>query len=264
MKKIIILILAIFSTLVYSEKIKLASFNVARLGESKKDYKTLAKIISKFDIIALEEVMNENGIEKLKSYLNDYEYILSDKVGTKKYKEHYAVIYNKNKVDKIKNLGVYSDIEDDFIREPTAFYIKSNKLDMVIIPVHSVFGDNELKRAYEANKYADVYKYFYNKTHQDDILILGDFNLPANDKAFNNIKKKYNLVNILDPNVDKTTLSKKGLANSYDNIFLNLNNLKSFTKRYGVYNFTQNNYEDIRKYISDHLLIFIELDNEKD
>lgn len=264
MKKIIILIMMIITTLAYSEKIKLASFNVARLGESKKDYNSLAKIISKFDIIALEEVMNEKGIEILKSHLDNYDYVLSDKVGTKKYKEHYAIIYKKNKVDKIKNLGVYKDIDDDFIREPSAFYIKSNKLDMILIPVHSVFGDNELKRAYEANKYADVYKYFYNKTKQDDILILGDFNLPANDSAFNNLKKRYNLVNILNPNVDKTTLSKKGLANSYDNIFLNLNNLKSFTKRYGVYNFTKNNYEMIRKYVSDHLLVFIELDNEKD
>lgn len=264
MKKLIVIISILLSIISYSEKIKLASFNVERLGESKKDYNALAKIISKFDIVALEEVMNESGLDELKDRLQGFDYVLSKPVGTKKYKEHYAVIYKKSKVDKIKNIGVYEDKNDDFIREPSAFYIKSNKLDFLIIPVHSIYGKDEKKRAYEAYKYADVYKYFYNKTKQDDILILGDFNLSANEKAFDKLKKEYKLVNILDPNVDKTTLSKKGLANSYDNIFLNLYKLKSFTRRYGVYNFTKNNYESIRKYVSDHLLIFIELDNEKD
>lgn len=264
MKKYIMLLLLTLSMLSFSKKITLASFNVARLGESKKDYVALSKIISKFDIVALEEVMNEKGLEELKFYLDNYEYIMSDAVGTKKYKEHYAIIYKKNIVDKIQNLGKYYDRNDEFIREPSAFYIKSNKLDMVLIPVHSVFGDNEIKRVYEASKYIKVYEYFYDKTKQDDIILLGDFNLSANNKAFNNLKSKYGFNNILDPNVNKTTLSKKGLANSYDNIFVNLSNLKAFTRRYGVYNFTKNNYEMVRKYISDHLLVFIELDNEKD
>ncbi|AKC95885.1 endonuclease [Sneathia vaginalis] len=264
MKKILIALILFIQLISFSKNITLASFNAERLGESKKDYDAFCKIISKFDIIALEEVMNNKGLEELKQRLNNYNYIMTKAVGTKKYKEHYAVIYRKDSVDIIKDLGSYIDKDDDFIREPSGFYIKSNKLDMVLIPVHSVFGKNEKQRAYEASQYKKVYKYFFNKTHQDDIIILGDFNLPANDKAFSILKKDFNLVNILNPIEDKTTLSKKGLANSYDNIFLNLKNLKAFTKRYGVYNFTKSNYEQVRKYISDHLLIFIELNNERD
>lgn len=265
MKKIIvtisIIILSIFS---FSEIIRVGSFNTLRLGSSKKDYKTFARIISKFDILALEEVMNEKGLKRVISELhNEYDYIMSEPVGTKKYKEYYAIIYKKSKVDKISYVGKYKEKNNEFIREPSAFYIKSNKLDMLLIPVHSIFGDNAKKRAYEASKYVDVYKYFKEKTKQDDIIILGDFNLPASDKAFDNLRKE-NFVNILDPSIDFTTLSKTGLANSYDNIFINLKNTKAFTNRYGVYNFTKNNNELIRKYISDHLLIFIELDNKED
>ncbi|WP_311695521.1 endonuclease/exonuclease/phosphatase family protein [Sneathia sanguinegens] len=264
MKKLIIIIAIFFECICFSKRITLASFNVERLGESKKDYVSLAKIVSKFDIIALEEVMNTDGLDKLLKHLNNYSYIISKPVGSKKYKEHYAILYKKNVVDKIENIGVYNDKNNDFIREPLAFYVKTNKLDMLLIPVHSIFGKNESERVYEATKYIDVYNYFYNKTKQDDIILLGDFNLPANDKAFNRLKRKYNLENIINPIEDKTTLSKKGLASSYDNIFINISKLKAFTNRYGVYNFTMNNYEKIRKYISDHLLIFIELENERD
>lgn len=54
---------------------------------------------------------------------------------------------------------------------------------------------------------------------------MGDFNLPANDRAFNKLKNKYNMVNIVDPKY-KTTISQKGLANSYDNIFINLKTIQ--------------------------------------
>lgn len=264
MRKIIFSILFFVSIFSYSDIIRVASFNALHLGTSKKDYASLAKILSKFDIIALEEVMNKKGLDKLVEKLdNKYAYSISESVGTEKYREHYAVMYKKSVVDKISLVGKYAEKNNEFIREPSAFYVKSNKLDFLLIPVHSVFGDNPKKRAYEASKYVDVYRYFSNLTKQDDILILGDFNLSANDKAFDSLKKE-NFSNILDPSVDKTTISKKGLANSYDNIFINLKNTRAFTNRYGVYNFTKNNNELIRKYISDHLLVFIEMDNKED
>lgn len=263
LKKIFIIVL-LLPFLIFSEKISIASFNIARLGESKKDYRALVKILEKFDIIALEEVMNENGIKTLNDKLgNDYGYVLSKAVGTKKYKEHYAIIYKKSKVNEIKYVGVYNDKFNDFIREPAAFYIKSNNFDFVLIPVHSIFGDDPKKRMIEASKYVNVYDYFLEKIKEEDIIILGDFNLPANDKAFVSLKKR-NMVNIINPEKNKTTLSKKGLANSYDNIFLNLSKTKEFTGTFGVYDFTKNNYEEIRKYVSDHLLIFGIFENSED
>ena len=40
--------------------------------------------------------------------------------------------------------------------------------------------------------------------------------------------------------------------------------LKVMTTFYPVYDFTKNNYEEIRKYISDHLLIFGIFENSED
>ncbi len=264
MKKYIISVIMLLSSLCYSENIRLASFNVMKLGESPKDYNALSKIISKFDIIALEEVINEKGLVYLIDKLgSSYDYVISEAVGTRKYKEHYAVVYKKSKVDRIYNVGKYEEKDREFIREPSAFYVKSNKLDMLLIPVHSIYGKNSRERAYEASKYIDVYKYFEEKTGQDDIIIMGDFNLSANDKSFDNLREN-GFSNILNPLEDKTTMSKTRLANPYDNIFIKLGNTKAFTYRYGVYDFTKNNYEQVRKYLSDHLLIFIELNNEVD
>lgn len=262
-KKILIIIFIFLSSLSFSEKLLLASFNTARLGESEKDYVAFSKIISKFDIIAMQEVMDESALMHLKQkYLNNYDYVISQKVGTKKYKEQYAIFYNKNKVDEVNLIAKYDDKYDDFIREPSAFYIKSKNMKFIAILAHSIFSDNEKKRAVEASKYIDVYKYFKDKNKDVEIILLGDFNLNGDDRAFDNLKKEYNLVNLIKDN-QKTTISKTGLANSYDNIFFNNDKFKYFTKRYGIYDYTKNNNEKIRKYISDHLLIFMELDNER-
>lgn len=202
MRKFIFVLMFFMNIFAYSKPITLASFNIQKLGSNEKDYNALAKIISKFDIIVIQELIYHNGIEEIMQRLPEkYDYISSKPVGTRKYKEHFAIVYNKEVVDNIKSVGRYPDYENHFIRPPEAFYIKSNKLDIVVIPVHSIFGKNESQRAYEASKYHLVLEYYKQKTGQDDIIIMGDFNLPANDRAFNKLKNKYNMVNIVDQNI---------------------------------------------------------------
>lgn len=255
----------------YSKPILVGSFNTLRLGESNKDYKSMAKIVSKFDIVALQEVMNREGIDRLKNEIekiNDdkWGYIISEKsVGSKEYKEYYAFIYNKTNIDKIESLGLYQDGKSsDFIREPFAVKVVSNKFDFVLITAHSIFGSDKSEREIEASRYHKVYKYFKNKSHEEDLILMGDFNLPANSNYFKYFKDEFNVKEVLNPNIDKTTISETRLANSYDNAFFNRKKLREWTKRYGVYDFTKENYKEIRKYISDHLLIFLEFENGKD
>ena len=68
MKKILISFLfLIYSSILLSEPITIASYNTLRLGTVEKDYTSQAKIISKFDIVALQEVMNHDGLNRLKT-----------------------------------------------------------------------------------------------------------------------------------------------------------------------------------------------------
>ncbi|QXW66142.1 endonuclease/exonuclease/phosphatase family protein [Streptobacillus moniliformis] len=272
MRRIFKLFFLIFLSMnIWAEPILIASFNTLKLGENKKDWKSLAKIVSKFDIIAMQEVMNEKGINNLRNEVEKFTnekwgYIISDMaVGTKDYKEHYGVLFKRKKVDSIKSLGTYQNGKsDDFIREPYGVLIKSNNFDFVLVSVHSIFGKNKLEREIEATRYHKVYKYFMDKSKEEDVILLGDFNLPANSKAFKYFKDTYNVKEVFNSIKNKTTMSSKGLANSYDNAFFNRNNLKEYTGRYGVYDYTKNNYEQIRKYISDHLIIFMEFENKGD
>ena len=77
----------------------IASFNALRLGEKQKDYLAFAKILANFDLIGIEEVMNEKGVKKVKAQLEkltqeNWDYIISDhSVGSENYREFYAFIY---------------------------------------------------------------------------------------------------------------------------------------------------------------------------
>ena len=254
---------------IFAENITIASFNVLRLGDNSKDYETTAKVISKFDLIGLEEVMNEKGLKKLKAKLESntkikWDYIISEKpVGSKDYKEYYAFIYKKDKFQVATSLNVFEESNKDmFIREPFAAKFKSNNFDFIYIICHSIFGDNEKNRILEASNYSKVYSYYSDiMPDEDDIIIAGDFNLPSNDMAFQSLIEHHNLSYIINPHWFKTTLSDRGLASSYDNIFINRERTLEYTGRYGVYNYTKNNYKIVRKWISDHLPIFIEVDN---
>lgn len=243
----------------------LASFNVLRLGEKEKDYKILSKIINKFDIVGLEEVMNEKGMKKLRANLEKYsnekwDYIISEKsVGSENYREYYAYIYKKDLVDEVKKLGFYKEKnENEFMREPYGAYFKVGNFDFIFVIAHSVFGDDEKYRILEGLKYVDVYEYFFKNFGEDDIIIGGDFNLPANDLAFSNLKIKYNVEYLLEPERNLTTFSKDKLVSSYDNFFINKSYTNEYTGKSGVYNFLNENNAYMKEYVSDHLLIYSE------
>ena len=89
--------------------------------------------------------------------------------------------------------------------------------------------------------------------------------MSADSLAFKNLSEKYDVSYILDPKENPTTLSDIKLVSSYDNFFINQKKTKEFTGNYGVYNFiSNNNYAEIKKYISDHLPIFSEYSTEKE
>ena len=246
--------------------ITIASFNALRLGEKQKDYKAFSKILANFDLIGLEEVMNEKGVKKVQAYLEKltkekWDYIISeDSVGSENYREYYAFIYRRDKFSETKGLGFYKEKdENEFMREPYGAYFKAGNFDFVYIIAHSVFGDKEKQRLLEAANYVNVYEYFLKLTDEDDIIIAGDFNTAADNMAFKNLSDKYSVSYILEPDDNLTTLSDTKLVSSYDNFFINLKKTKEFTGNSGVFNFIKNNnYAIIKKYVSDHLPIFSE------
>ena len=253
-------------------KIIIASFNAMRLGEKEKNYEVMAKVLSNFDLIGIEEVMHEKGLKKLKAHLvkvtgEKWEYIISENsVGSEGYREYYGYIYRKEKFQEVRKLGFYKEKnENEFMREPYGAYFKSENFDFVYVICHSIFGDRETQRLIEASNYINVYEYFLKKSGESDIIIAGDFNVPADSPAFRNLSERAGVSYLLLPGENPTTLSDERLVSSYDNFFINKEKTKEFLENSGVYNFVKNNnYAIIKKYISDHLPIFSEYSIEYD
>ena len=253
-------------------KIIIASFNAMRLGEKEKNYEIMAKVLSNFDLIGIEEVMHEKGLKKLKAHLikltgEKWEYIISENsVGSEGYREYYGYIYRKEKFQEVRKLGFYKEKnENEFMREPYGAYFKSGNFDFVYVICHSIFGDKETQRLIEASNYINVYEYFLKKSGESDIIIAGDFNVPADSPAFRNLSEKVGVSYLLSPEENPTTLSDERLVSSYDNFFINREKTREFLENSGVYNFVKsNNYAIIKKYISDHLPIFSEYSIEYD
>lgn len=271
--KLIVVFMIIFTTVIFGKDIAVVgSFNTLHLGWSGKDYDKAGQIVAMFDIVALQEVMSESGLQELKTETEKYskakwEYLISDSaVGTDKYHEFYAFMYRKDRVKLIKKHGFYKEKSDsDFAREPFGAEFKIGKFDFTFVTVHLTFGDEKSDRQKEAIILGDVYDYFQkiNGTEQD-VILCGDFNIPAYDDSFKPLlKHKDNIYYGIDPTV-KTTIGKKGLSSSYDNMFYSYKYTKEYTGNSGAFDFTEGNYKEVRKKISDHLPVFMEFNTEKD
>ena len=253
-------------------KIIIDYFNAMRLGEKEKNYEIMAKVLSNFDLIGIEEVMHEKGLKKLKAHLikltgEKWEYIISENsVGSEGYREYYGYIYRKDKFQEARRIGFYKEKnENEFMREPYGAYFKSGNFDFVYVICHSIFGDKETQRLIEASNYINVYEYFLKESGESDIIIAGDFNVPADSPAFRNLSERAGVSYLLSPEENPTTLSDERLVSSYDNFFINKEKTREFLENSGVYNFVKSdNYAIIKKYISDHLPIFSEYSIEYD
>ena len=256
---------------IFSSTAVIATFNTKHLGWGEKNYSKLAEIISLFDLTGLEEVMNKRGMEKLKQELElltgeQWEYHISPiKTGNSKYGEYFAYIWRKDIVYLTSSRGFYKDLSNNFFRQPYACDFKIGDFDFTFILAHLIFGNKKSQRQAEALSLSKVYNYFQNlNKSEQDVVIGGDFNLPAYDDSFKNIFSHEDQIFYAINPTNKTTIGKRGLSSSYDNFFYSFKHTGEYTGRSGVLNFTNSNYLTSRKVISDHLPVFIEVDTSFD
>ena len=196
MKKLILGFFILLQTIIFSDENigYISSFNILRLGANEKNYKEVGKILSSFDIVGLEEVFSEAGVQKVVDELEkvtnvDWDYhMTSYPVGTKKYKEQYAYVFRTDRVKFLKSRGYFKDRQNDFIREPYGADFKIGNMDFTFVLLHSIYGDKKSFRVAEANSLRKVYDYFQDMDKEEnDIIIGGDFNLSVRDSGFKNL-----------------------------------------------------------------------------
>uniref|UniRef100_A0A667Y313 Deoxyribonuclease 1 like 4, tandem duplicate 1 n=1 Tax=Myripristis murdjan TaxID=586833 RepID=A0A667Y313_9TELE len=169
---------------------KIASFNVQRFGLAKVSdpdaLSTLVKIVSRYDIILILEVVDVSGasvkvfLKELNSVNTEHHYTLkiSVRLGRNRYKEQFLFLYRDDVVDLI-DCYQYEDAQvndlDAFAREPYILHFRPHNTvlkDIVLIPVHTKPCDSEK----ELDELYEVFLAVRNKWQTDNIMILGDFN----------------------------------------------------------------------------------------
>ncbi|XP_047457438.1 deoxyribonuclease-1-like [Mugil cephalus] len=172
-----------------SSNMKIAAFNAQRFGLTKVSYEdvlsTLVKIVSRYDIIVILEVVDVTGdsvkvlLEELNrvNTIHHYALQLSTRLGRNRYKEQFLFLYRDDVVDLI-DCYQYEDEQvndvDVFEREPYILYFKPRNTvlkNIVLVPVHITRWDSER----ELDELYEVFLAVKDKWKTDNIMILGDF-----------------------------------------------------------------------------------------
>ena len=203
----------------WAQQVRIASYNMERLGEDAKDYPVLARVISRFDVVAAEEVMNAGGMQRVLRQLGPaWSKAMSEaSEGSKKYREFYGFFYDK-KIELVKMLGPYPG-KRQFFRPPygAEFKAKGSDLTFTLVACHIIYGKDEIERVQEIRHLGEVYRYFESLTgSQGTTIIAGDFN----EEHETDFQALHDLDEQEVIPAKGTTMGVSGPDHAYDHMFL--------------------------------------------
>jgi endonuclease/exonuclease/phosphatase family metal-dependent hydrolase len=250
------LFLVLVPVLLSAQSVRIASYNVAGLGEREKDYATLARIIANFDVVAAEEVRGGAGVEKVLSELADgWMAAVSDKEAQgEKHKESFGFFYN-DRVELYRMLGPYTG-DGSFVRPPYGanFKVKGSSLVFNLVACHIDSDLGPRARAAEIDRLGDVYKYFEKLTGNRGMTIMaGDFG-EERMRAFRSLTA-LSAQQVLPAKA--TTMGAGGPYRAEDHIFVSPA-LRPMIEKADVLYWTRD-WSASRRSVSDHFPIYLVL-----
>ena len=259
------------SSLSSAADLTLMSWNAMRLGQGgEKSFPALAEVAGKADLVAIQEVMNEEGLTKLEAELEkrtgeQWSTLVSHAVGSRSYKELYAFLMRESVVVYEDGAVVYMDRGDRFIREPLSARFKSKRDGTLfaVASIHVLYGKGPQDREPEVRELESYWAWLESIYPETPVMLVGDFNMPPSHPAFSGLSQH------ATPLITKgaTTLSaREGLyANLYDNIWVSrTHRLKQDNA--GIMDYPRMigwSHEKSRKHVSDHAPVFVTLGNAK-
>lgn len=100
----------------------IGSWNIQNLGwDNNKRYDKVAHIANHFDVLAIQELMNEEALERLEAELEaasdeSWSSMASHALGRSTYREHYGFVWRDSAVSYDSGAVVYIDSRDVFAR----------------------------------------------------------------------------------------------------------------------------------------------------
>ena len=246
---------------------RIASWNIRNLGwENGKDYAALAEVGSLFDLIAVQEVMNEEGIGRLEAALEartgaDWERLCSHLIGRGSYREMYCFTWREDRVSWIEGAVVYTDDRDVFAREPfSAVFETHDGVRFLAATLHAIYGEDVSGREAEARSLRSYHDWLTGNFPGLPVLLMGDFNLPPTNAAWGPMGEvAYPLIQ-----EGATTISSIDgrFANLYDNLWVDAG-VDLPISGYGRVEFPHQilgiTHESARERVSDHIPVYVTL-----
>lgn len=249
-----------------SRGLAIASWNIERLGHGQnKSYEGLAAVGSLFDFIAVQEVMNAEGIERFRQALTtetgiSWDVMYSHPIGRGSYKEKYAFVWRSDRVAYDSGAVVYLDPNDYFARDPYSarFMDLSTESYFVAATVHIIFGGSVQDRLPEITELTSYWDWLGEVYPGDDLVLMGDFNLPPTHDAWDLLYDRDVIPLITN---GATTLSSIDgrYANLYDQILVS-SDLERPLPEAGIFKFPSwlgLSHEEARRHISDHAPVYL-------
>ncbi len=172
------------------ETIRVASFNIQVFGESKMGkpevVKTLAEVIRRFDIVAVQEIRAKNQdvlpdfVRTVNATGRKFDFVIGERLGRTSSKEQYAFVFDTERIE-VDHRSVYtvSDPNDRLHREPLVALFRvrgpppGQAFTFMLVNVHT--DPDEVSEEMDAMD--DVYRAVLAAGDgEDDVILLGDFN----------------------------------------------------------------------------------------
>jgi len=212
-----------------NETITIASFNIQVFDKTKAGQpevmRILAKTITDFDIVAIQEIRDSSGIaiRKLEHAVDalgtEYEFIIGPHPGRTLSGEQYAYMYNSETVS-VGESYIFDDAgSDHFHREPfiAGFKAKNGNFDFVLITIHT--DPDAAAREINAIPIAvkDAQKHFPD---EKDFIILWGLNATSNYFAKNDPTVPMRSAEFMWRITNEADTNLARLLSTYDRIIL--------------------------------------------
>lgn len=264
MKKYLFIFLLLIGFGCSAQELRLLSWNIQNLGKSKSEEELayVATLISRYDLIAIQEVVAGPGGSQAVAQLADelnrlgmkWDYTISNPT-TGKARERYAFIWKTGVLQKKGDAWLDQKYEQQIEREPYFCRFELGKKTFTVASFHAI---PKSKQPATEIKYL---KFLPARYPKDRLIFCGDFNLPQSNNVFLPLKKIGYEPALIGLKTSLKQECKDGdcLASEYDNFFYNRLSIKAI--RSGLIHF----YKDFTQMraarsISDHVPVYLEFD----
>ena len=214
-----------------------ASYNIKWLGQTKHDFKKLAKVIENFDVCGIVEVRKEiavielvREIEKLTNLDWGYTFGYRTTNPSGSYYEAYAVVYRRDRVQ--LGDGLISNVWDKneaYRNDPYVVSFKSGNFDFALFLLHTRWSDDDDgNRKNEVAELKSQLDFFYSVSKEKDVLLMGDFNYSGNDTPMKEMAAASKLKQCDQNPLTTFKNDYSAYASAYDHLYISTSNTKEY------------------------------------